>query len=90
MEVTDLQGFYHLFFPLSLAKLKPLPLNMFPFQYISFDYSTQKFLNNFGLKWNTKQEGFLLCQTPTSTVRMKVEGCRVKKSISSYCPFVAI
>ena len=25
-----------------------------------------------------KQEGFLRCQTPTSTVRLKVEGCRVK------------
>ena len=24
-----------------------------------------------------KQEGFLRCQTPTSTVRMKVEGCGV-------------
>jgi hypothetical protein len=25
-----------------------------------------------------KQEGFLLCQTPTSGVRLKVAGCRVK------------
>ena len=25
-----------------------------------------------------KQEGFLRCQTPTSTVRLKVEGCKVK------------
>ena len=25
-----------------------------------------------------EQEGFLPCQTPTSTVRLKVEGCRVK------------
>ena len=25
-----------------------------------------------------QQEGFLRCQTPTSTVRLKVEGCRVK------------
>ena len=25
-----------------------------------------------------KQEGFLRCQTPTSTVRLKVEGRRVK------------
>ena len=24
-----------------------------------------------------RQEGFLPCQTPTSTVRLKVEGCRV-------------
>ena len=29
-------------------------------------------------KYNNKQEGFLLCQTPISTVRQKVEGCRVK------------
>ena len=28
-------------------------------------------------KLNMKQEGFLRCQTPTSTVRLKVEGCRV-------------
>jgi hypothetical protein len=27
---------------------------------------------------NCIQEGFLRCQTPTSTVRLKVEGCRVK------------
>jgi hypothetical protein len=25
-----------------------------------------------------EQEGFLRCQTPTSAVRLKVEGCRVK------------
>ena len=25
-----------------------------------------------------QQEGFLRCQTPTSAVRLKVEGCRVK------------
>ena len=25
-----------------------------------------------------KQEGFLRCQTPTSTVRLKIEGCRLK------------
>ena len=25
-----------------------------------------------------KQEGLLRCQTPTSTARLKVEGCRVK------------
>ena len=25
-----------------------------------------------------EQEGFLRCQTPNSTVRLKVEGCRVK------------
>ena len=25
-----------------------------------------------------EQEGFLRCQTPTSTLRLKVEGCRVK------------
>ena len=25
-----------------------------------------------------KQEGFLRCQTPSSTVGLKVEGCRVK------------
>ena len=25
-----------------------------------------------------RQEGFLRCQTLTSTVRLKVEGCRVK------------
>jgi hypothetical protein len=25
-----------------------------------------------------KQEGFLRCQTPASTVKLKVEGCRVK------------
>ena len=24
-----------------------------------------------------EQEGFLRCQTPTSTVRLKVEGCRL-------------
>ena len=24
------------------------------------------------------QEGFLRCQTPTSTIRLKDEGCRVK------------
>ena len=27
---------------------------------------------------NEKQEGCLRCQTPTSTVRLKVEGCRLK------------
>ena len=29
-------------------------------------------------KINKEQEGFLRCQTPVSTVRLKVEGCRVK------------
>ena len=33
---------------------------------------------NFDLTPKRKQEGFLRCQTPTSTVRLKVEGCRVK------------
>jgi hypothetical protein len=28
-----------------------------------------------------KQEGFLGCQTPTSTVRLKVEGCRVREAV---------
>ena len=28
-------------------------------------------------KKELKQEGFLRCQNPTSTVRLKVEGCRV-------------
>ena len=40
-------------------------------------------LNDSNIKWSggryhDKQEGFLPCQTPTSTVRLKVEGCRVK------------
>ena len=30
------------------------------------------------LENQTKQEGFLRCQTPTSTVGIKAEGCRVK------------
>ena len=29
-------------------------------------------------KKKERQEGFLPCQTPTYTVRLKVEGCRVK------------
>ena len=45
-----------------------------------------------------KQEGFLRCQTPTSTVRLKVEGCRVNNGgckikseewrVGVYHPFV--
>ena len=34
-------------------------------------------------KKDLKQEGFLQCQTPTSTVWLKVEGCRVKNGGSS-------
>ena len=29
-------------------------------------------------KYRYGQEGFLRCQTPTSAVRLEVEGCRVK------------
>ena len=35
----------------------------------------------FGVKgdgYYKQQEGFLRCQTPTATVRLKVEGCRAK------------
>ena len=30
-------------------------------------------------KFHTKQEGFLRCQTPASTVRLKIEGRRVNQ-----------
>ena len=33
-------------------------------------------------KYSGQEEGFLRCQTPTSTVRLKVEGCRVKNGRS--------
>ena len=31
-------------------------------------------------EYGSEQEGFLRCQTPTFTARLKVEGCRVKNS----------
>ena len=37
-----------------------------------------KDLINECIKITWTQEGFLRCQTPTSTVKLKVEGCRVK------------
>ena len=38
----------------------------------------REWYENIVAKLAVKQEGFLPCQTPTSTVRLKVEGCRVE------------
>ena len=43
-----------------------------------FSSGQTKILSDFKSQNYGEKEGFLLCQTPTSTERIKVEGCRVK------------
>jgi hypothetical protein len=47
---------------ININKIKPPPM-------------LKKILKSYKLK---KQEGFLRCQTPTSALRLEVEGCRFK------------